>query len=610
MGKLDAVRRAAVIGDRSAVARAVARGEQRGLLRRMAESGNEELTVTNLATGRKTRSSLDPYGGYVETRGYGPFAIDHSHPDMSSMGFRPDLPAPLSQNDLYSLVGNRSWKDMAAFEQGGGVSAAVRGGRANHKNAQKAIEQGSLATEDFFGHGKFANGVEENDGLRAIAVAQAARKQRILSKYGYMPNDAQFQDIDLANKDLKAAVRAAYRAMHEPIHGLPYPITKGGLAATAAVGAGALAMQPGEAEAAVPTSAIRRAIKAGDELGYNRNYTRGMIKFGSEGMTPEARMARAREMGFDVDTPTYHGTRQGDIPAFEFGRARDGSFLDSELTDVQSGRGVSLALSPEHAERYATPGVRYAVTPTQQRWLAAKFLPNNDYDGYQRAQETLAQNTIERMRPTVMPLVTVKDRANVTMPKGYAWNTDEGALMDQGLAKARKSGARAATVRNVTEGDQIAVFDRSAIRSPFATFDPARAHRRDLLAGVVPVAGVGAAGAIATRPQDAQAATPDTALARALARQLEKDVGARRREAQGGLGYRIGQLATGLVQSAIEDPFAALDPTWGALTAVRDDVKTDMDAARSRKTSEVLRRAMLRSAPQVKRGQFSGRDTE
>ena len=146
----------------------------------------------------------------------------------------------------------------------------------------------------------------------------------------------------------------------------------------------------------------------------------------------------------------------------------------------------------------------------------------------------------------------------------------------------------------------------------WATRPGQRANVKDLPILAVPATAAVGAGALAMQPGEAEAAQPvaPPALARAVARQLVKDVGVRRREAQGGLGYRIGQVATALAQSAVEDPFAFFDPTMGFATAVRDDVKTDMDAARARKTSETLRRAMLRSAPQVKRGAFSGRDTE
>ena len=48
----------------------------------------------------------------------------------------------------------------------------------------------------------------------------------------------------------------------------------------------------------------------GDNLLEADEWSQAFEKFGAEGMTLEARMARAREMGFDVDTVMYHGTRQ------------------------------------------------------------------------------------------------------------------------------------------------------------------------------------------------------------------------------------------------------------------------------------------------------------
>jgi len=47
---------------------------------------------------------------------------------------------------------------------------------------------------------------------------------------------------------------------------------------------------------------------AGQDAGESRSWLRAVEKFGPEGMTTEARMARAEQMGFDTEQKFYHGT--------------------------------------------------------------------------------------------------------------------------------------------------------------------------------------------------------------------------------------------------------------------------------------------------------------
>lgn len=224
---------------------------------------------------------------------------------------------------------------------------------------------------------------------------------------------------------------------------------------------------------------VKAAIKAGDELGYNRNYTRGLVKFGSEGMTPEARLARAREMGFDTDTPLYRGMNRP--PNNDVSRTYNGDFLSPD-PEIASGWGGTnqdyrMGLSGGNVNRV------FAKPPSE----------TIDWGGRSYDNE-----------PPSKP--------------GY-W-------LDKYVREFSDNGGDIARIDNVRDhgGRQTQYFvaDPTARRSTQATFDPARANRRDLLAGVVPATAALGAGALAMQPQEAEAATPGTALARALARSFEQ----------------------------------------------------------------------------------------
>lgn len=118
-------------------------------------------------------------------------------------------------------------KAIFAHENAGGSSVARRASRTGHKRAGKALEAGRSAA------GKIAPAEYGVGDLEAIATAQAAAKQRLIA-YGYAPHEAAAIVMRENAPALRRATDAAYRAMHGPIHGLPYPITWGGIGATGA----------------------------------------------------------------------------------------------------------------------------------------------------------------------------------------------------------------------------------------------------------------------------------------------------------------------------------------------------------------------------------------
>lgn len=108
----------------------------------------------------------------------------------------------------------------------------------------------------------------------------------------------------------------------------------------------------------------------GDNVGEAKEWTDALAKFGPEGMTKEARMARAKEQGYDVDTVYYHGSSRGgyndthDIQAFDFEKTGDKWGQDKDAFFFSDSAG--------EANYYATTDnlglpVEGSVYPTYQR---------------------------------------------------------------------------------------------------------------------------------------------------------------------------------------------------------------------------------------------------
>jgi len=157
-------------------------------------------------------------------------------------------------------------------------------------------------------------------------------------------------------------------------------------------------------------------------------------------------MERARRMGFDVDTPLYHGTRS-DFEGFDIARA-------GQNDHGVNGRGVYLTPDASTANVYAQlsrVGDAPNILPTFARVrnpleLDSAMLPRN-------AEESIA----------------LTERAKARGHDGIVTRTRDGQL------------------------NEVIVFDPSNIRSRFAAFDPARSNSRDLLAGIAAPAAVGGA---------------------------------------------------------------------------------------------------------------------
>ena len=157
-------------------------------------------------------------------------------------------------------------------------------------------------------------------------------------------------------------------------------------------------------------------------------------------LSTEARLARARDMGFDTSAPLYHGTSEN-FPAFDLGKA-----------------GTGVGEANERAV-FASPDPRTA-----------------------NAFSTMAGPT-----PNVLKLYSAAKNPKVVDVNG----PPDGAWFSQSIDDARAQGHDAVLFRGVKErhiprADHVAILDPALLRSAHAAFDPAKAGSGDILAAKGP----------------------------------------------------------------------------------------------------------------------------
>jgi len=166
-------------------------------------------------------------------------------------------------------------------------------------------------------------------------------------------------------------------------------------------------------------------------------------------MSTEARMARAKAMGFDTERRLYHGTT-ADV---------QGGFRPSEKGLI--GPGVYLTDSPSYAARYVGEKDGANIIPTYMRGRMAR---REDIDAAREAVEARGSQSMTGTQ--FNEAIDAELRA-----RGF-----EGKDLDT----------------------QIVVWDPSNIRSIHAAFDPAKSKSSDLLAAL---AGVSLGGGLLSRAQ-------------------------------------------------------------------------------------------------------------
>lgn len=214
-------------------------------------------------------------------------------------------------------------------------------------------------------------------------------------------------------------------------------------------------------------------------------------------LSPEARAARAAEMGFDPNRTLYHGTN-AETPIDAFQPSEWGHF----------GPGVYLSEQPGVAGAYGN-----AIYPVHSRGEMFNARPGFET----RLKGAEAQEMIDAMpaRPAAEAWKDNRIAAQKRLDEqGYIdretmWNYLAGQVgrdKAQEILKARGY----AGIEGIGDGAETVIFDPSNIRSRFAAFDPARSGESDLLASRAGVPAVPPQPQPQPQPED-----PATAAARA-----------------------------------------------------------------------------------------------
>jgi hypothetical protein len=212
-------------------------------------------------------------------------------------------------------------------------------------------------------------------------------------------------------------------------------------------------------------------------------------------LSTEARMARARSMGFDTERPVYHGTSK-DFPAFDPTKTGDiGMHVGTPeqasraAADAWSGKPVEGSqVMPLYAKTQNPLRVKDTFSTLGQRHIArAKALSLETPGFYMNDAEHAA-------------MYEAAKRADAARKRGggdYSMRLDDnkkGALEAYRAADSqfwdtveqsmRRQGYDSMIYNNKVEGkgDSYMVLDPNQLRSVHARFDPAKSDSADLLA--------------------------------------------------------------------------------------------------------------------------------
>lgn len=177
-------------------------------------------------------------------------------------------------------------------------------------------------------------------------------------------------------------------------------------------------------------------------------------------MDEASRMQRAREMGFDVDTPLYHG-RGNEVETLPIG---------TKARQQELGRGVYLTSNRDGAAGYAQQravrsgggnGVVYKV------FVRGSFVQSNGSVALRSLPKEMQQK-IKKETPWLVKN-TSQGNNHITLP--------DLARMEGGAEFLRSAG-----IDGLRRGDELVVFDPANIRRTDATFDPSQEGSSKLLA--------------------------------------------------------------------------------------------------------------------------------
>jgi hypothetical protein len=313
---------------------------------------------------------------------------------------------------------------------------------------------------------------------------------------------------------------------------------------------------------------LRQAIQIGDDLGYGRNYSLGLLKFGQEGMTPEAKAARASAQGAsaigaqsrsatglplieDAMPPVMRDELTTGAAPRTVAERHGSAILGDDLGDLSSayaqrvGGQLQRFRFPEDA--WYEPGRVEGSRISESQYLS----PQIDFpDGGQGSIKVRVSGHPRRADQSDFRVgLRTDDNAQqiFQFADQLAPVEDVGGKLGVATTNADQTTGRvlARLLEDHPQGPFVSLPD-GTMRSVNATFNPSRANRRDLLAAkiLLPL-GIAGATIAALQPQPAVASTGD----------LEADIGARRRQSERGF---IPRLALNVASSL--DPVGVLAP--------------------------------------------------
>lgn len=189
-------------------------------------------------------------------------------------------------------------------------------------------------------------------------------------------------------------------------------------------------------------------------------------------MSEAARMARAKEMGFDTERPLYHGTNKGDFDEFKIGSPGYNSTVFGSEPATRSA--VFTAEDPALAKEFADQGGKSGrVMDLFGR--SENPLDLSKYGFQNMPDEFFTENGFNR-------------RYYDGLQPWETWRAFDDAEGGKDLVEAlKKGGYDAAKLMDYSSGDVAnttswAFFDPSQLRRTDAAFDPSKADSANLLA--------------------------------------------------------------------------------------------------------------------------------
>lgn len=187
-------------------------------------------------------------------------------------------------------------------------------------------------------------------------------------------------------------------------------------------------------------------------------------------MDEASRMARAREMGFDVDNRLYHGTRRS---FDEFSLQAPDSTLGSLNKDA-----VYLSRYPEVADAYAESTAFRVASPEDG---APRVI-----DAYMRSPQplVLSQSEFASIKQAGDPSNRSRYAAKNVLPELQNWWKKKfGVEYDPDTSAFQQLKYLGySSVEYPGQYSEVAVFDPRNLRSPRAAFDPSQADSANILA--------------------------------------------------------------------------------------------------------------------------------